>query len=144
MANGTGLNREQILQKLLEGGGFAPNIGFIDSVFNNPALDSTMTLKSPAQTVGSGNINAPQGGAGPTGGGPTNQQINPQTLGLINLASQLAQSILGGRENTVLGGVAGVTGDVSKNIIFSQLLSSLSGGQEGGSGTQPNPFNLLR
>lgn len=127
-----------LLEQLLASQGVAPpGSDPISELFRNNAFDSQMVIKSPA----GGQVQQGQTPQPTTPGQPAGQTgPNPNTLGIINLASQLGRAILGG-DNTALGSVAGVTGDFTRNLIFNQMLSQLANSNSGGSAIA-NPFNL--
>lgn len=93
--------------------------------FNDPSVDSTLTVKSAAGT--------PVTPAQPQG---QPNQLSPDILGLISMLGQYGSTLSGG-QNTIMGQVGGVASGQAQNALFNQFLQMLSGG----GGKQATPFN---
>lgn len=118
-----------LLSMALRGQGYDPRLGFMDA-FNNPNVDTTMTVKSPQGTTAmQGAASAPQ--AQPQASG---QQLSPNMLGAIALMGDLGSAFYGDSPRNKVGATAA---NFAKNALFNQFLQMM----QGGGGQQTAPFN---
>ncbi len=88
----------------------------------NPAIDGTMTLKSPANPVEAANTATPATG------------MSPDMMGLFKALAGMGSTLQGG-QNTIGGQLGGNINKLYENALFNQFMQMLSGRQ----GAQVNP-----